>query len=85
MTLSVRLSPEEESLLEMAARRLGRSKSDLARQAVHELCHKLIREEQSSYTMGKDLFDKGRLSDAPGDPLKQQIWEKLRVKHGYMG
>ncbi len=85
MTLSVRLSAEEESLLEMTAHRLGRSKSELARQAVHELCQRLIREEQSSYTMGKDLFDKGCLSVEPTDPLKQEIWKKLHVKHGYMG
>jgi len=85
MTLSVRLSTEEESLLEMAARRSGRSKSELARQAVHELCHKLIREEQSSYSIGKDLFDKGLLSEAPDDSLKKQIWDKLRVKHGNLG
>ncbi len=85
MTLSVRLSPEEEKLLEQTASRLGRSKSDLARQAVHELCQKLIRESQSPYSMGKDLFDAGKLAIAPTDPLKKQIWEKLRAKHGYLG
>ncbi len=37
MTLSVRLSPDEEQLLEKTAMQLGRSKSDLARQAVNEL------------------------------------------------
>ena len=85
MTLSVRLSPEEEKLLEQTANRLGRSKSDLARQAVHELCQKLIRESQSPYSMGKDLFGAGKLAEAPTDPLKKQVWEKLRAKHGYLG
>ena len=85
MTLSVRLSDEEESLLEVTARRLGRSKSELARQAVHELCQRFINEERSSYSIGNDLFDKGELSDRPEDPLKKQIWEELHVKHGYIG
>lgn len=85
MTLSVRLSPDEESLLKKAARRLGRSKSDLARQAVHELCQKLIQDERSSYRLGEDLFGTGELADAPIDPLKKQLLEKLRVKHGHMG
>ena len=85
MTLSVRLSEEDESLLEITAHRLGRNKSALVRQAVHELCHKLIHEEQSAYSMGKELFDQGVLSEAPTKPLKKQIWKKLHVKHGYIG
>lgn len=83
MTLTVRLPPEEENQLEKTARRLGRSKSDLARQAVHELCLKLNQEEHSAYAMGEDLFDVGALAKTPADPLKQQIWEKLQRKHGY--
>ncbi len=74
MTLSVRLPPEEENLLEKTARRLGRSKSDLARQAVHDLCQKLTQEEQSAYALGADLFDAGELADTPTDPLKKKIW-----------
>jgi len=35
MTLTVRLPDKEENLLESTARRLGRNKSDLARQAVY--------------------------------------------------
>ena len=84
MTLSVRLSVDEETLLEKTARRLGRSKSDLARQAVHELCQKLVQEERSPYTLGADLFGAGELADAPADPLKRQIWETLRDKHGHL-
>ncbi len=85
MTLSVRLPPEEENILEKTARRLGRSKSDLARQAVHELCQKLDQEEHSAYAMGEDLFDVGELAKAPSDPLKYQIWQKLQDKHGFSG
>ena len=85
MTLSVRLTTEDEKLLSITARRLGRSKSDLARQAVHELCTKLAQEERSPYSMGKDLFDVGKLAEAPTDPLKKKVWEKLRAKHSRMG
>lgn len=82
MTLTVRLPDKEENILEKTARRLGRSKSDLARQAVHELCQKLAQEEHSAYAIGQDLFDVGVLATAPKDSLKQQIWGKLRDKHG---
>ncbi len=85
MTLSVQLSPEEENLLEQTAQQLGRSKSDLARQAVYELCQKLAREKQSPYGLGEDLFGAGKLASTPSDPLKKQIWEKLRAKHGHVG
>ncbi len=84
MTLSVRLTADEEMFLEKTARRLGRSKSDLARQAVHELCQKLVQEERSPYTLGADLFGAGELANAPADPLKRKIWESLRDKHGHM-
>lgn len=85
MAFSVRLSPHEESILEKTAKRLGRSKSDLTRQAVKELCQRLAHEDQSAYSLGKDLFGAGSLAEAPDDPLKKQVWEKLRAKHGYTG
>ena len=85
MTLSVRLSANEEHLLDITARRLGRSKSDLARQAVAELCQRLGPHIQSPYDLGKDLFGTGELALPPSDPMKRQIWEKLRDKHGYLG
>ena len=84
MTLSVRLSEEDENLLDIASQRLGRNKSELVRRAVHEFCQKLTLENQSAYSMGKELFDKGVHSEAPTEPLKKQIWEKLHVKHGYI-
>lgn len=85
MALNVRLSPDDEHLLEITAKRLGRSKSDLARQAVQELCKKLVQEERSSYSIGMDLFDAGELSAPPSDPTKKQIWEKLHAKHRKLG
>lgn len=83
MALSVRLSADDEHLLEKVAHQLGRSKSDLARQAVHELCQKLIQAEHAAYSMGTDLFDAGKLAKPPSGPLKKQIWEKLRAKHSH--
>ena len=71
MTLSIKPSPDEVRLLEKAARRLGRSKSDLVQQTV---------QEHSPYSIGYNLFGMGELADTPTDPLKKQIWEKLHVK-----
>ena len=84
MPLSVRLSQEDERLLEASARRLGRPKSELVRQAIQELCQKLKQEEFSAYALGEDLFGSGQLAEAPSDPMKRAIWEKLRAKH-HMG
>ena len=84
MTLSVRLSEEDENLLEIAACNLGKNKSELVRQAVHDFCQKLSFEKTSAYSMGEELFDQGVLSNAPTDPLKQQIWEKLHAKYDYI-
>ena len=83
MPLSVRLSKDEEQLLDITSNRLGKNKSELVRQAVYELCQKLANEEQSAYSLGEDLFDQGELSLPPESPLKKQLWEKLHVKHGY--
>lgn len=61
------------------------SKSNLARCTDDELRQKLICESQSPNSMGKDLFGTGKLVEAPTNPFKKQVWEKLRVKHGYLG
>ena len=85
MILSVQLSTEEEIFLEQTARLLGCSKSDLARQAIQELCQKLNKEADSPYSSGEELFGMGKLADASSDPMTKQIWEKLRAPHGYVG
>ena len=82
MTLSVRLNPDDEELLEKTAQRLGRSKSDLARMAVREMCAKYVREEPAPYVLGEDLFESGDLAGPPADPVKRAIQDKLRDKHG---
>lgn len=81
MTLSVRIPPEEQQLLENLARRMGRSKSDLLRQAVRELYQRLAVDQRTPFSLGRDLFGTGSLAPPPTDPLKRQIWEKLRAKH----
>ena len=80
--LSIQLSPEEQALLDTAARRTGRQQNELMRQAVREFCQKMLQEEAATpYELGKDLFETGLLAQAPGDPLKRKIWEKLHEKH----
>ena len=80
MVLSIQLSPEEEIFLEQTAQVLGRSKSDLVREAIHELCQKLNKDVGSPYNSGENLFGMGKLADVPSDPMKKQVWEKLRTK-----
>lgn len=82
MPISVRLSAEEEALLEKASRRSSRSKSDIVKQGVREVCARIVRGEQSPFAMGKDLFGAGNLAPPPADPAKRAIWEKLNAKHG---
>ena len=85
MTISVRLPPEEQHMLEVLARRVGRNKSDLMRQAVRELCQRLAADNRTPYSLGQDLFGTGSPAPAPTDPMKRQIWEKLRAKHRRLG
>lgn len=77
MATSVRLPPEELHMLETAAKRVGRSKSELMRQAVRELCQRLATDNCTPYSLGQDLFGTGSLASPPTDPLKRQIWEKV--------
>ncbi len=82
MMLSIQLSSEEQVLLETVARRTGRQQNELMRQAVCELCKKMLQEETiTPYELGKDLFGVGTLAQAPSDPIKRKIWKKLHEKH----
>ncbi|OFZ72422.1 MAG: hypothetical protein A2W04_09525 [Betaproteobacteria bacterium RBG_16_64_9] len=85
MPLSVRLTAEEEALLEAAARQTARSKSELVRQGVRELCQRLARADRTPFDLGRNLFGAGALAKAPTNPHKRAIWEKLRAKHRRMG
>lgn len=81
MNLSIELSLEEERLLEQATKQLGYSKSDIVRQAIHELCQKIKKEADSPYSSGEDLFGMVKLADAPSDSMKKHVWEKLRNRY----
>jgi hypothetical protein len=37
-------------------------------------------DNRTPYSLGQDLFGNGSLAPVPTDPLKRQIWEKLRTK-----
>jgi hypothetical protein len=85
MPMSVRLTPEEETLLEAAARQSGRSKSELVREGIHQLCSRLARAGRSAYELGEDLFGSGSLARAPRNPAKRATWERLVAKHRRVG
>lgn len=82
MPLSIRLTAEEEALLERACRRSTRSKSDIVKQGVREVCARIVRGEKTPFERGGGLFDAGDLAGPPADPSKRAAWERLRVKHG---
>lgn len=86
MALSVRLTSEEEALLEMVSRQLARSKSELVREGVRELCQRLLKQNgPTPYELGQDLFGAGHLADIPADPDKRRLWEALYAKHRRLG
>lgn len=85
MTISVRLSPDDERLLKDVARQLGKNKSDLVRQAIQELCNKVVRKQRTPFELGEELFEAGLLAEPPLDPLKRKIYDSLSAKHGRLG
>ena len=86
MPVTVRLTTEEEALLNRACRQASLSEDDLIRQSIRELCERLLEQTPPSpYELGRDLFGAGHLADAPIDPTKHQIWEALHAKHGRLG
>lgn len=86
MTLSVRLTSEEEALLETVSRQLARSKSELVREGIRELCQRLLKQSNPTpYELGQDLFGAGHLADTPTDPDKRRLWEALYAKHRSLG
>lgn len=81
MPLSIRLTPEEERLLEKACLRSARSKSDIVKQGVREVCARIVRGDKTPYELGTDLFGAGDLAGPPADKTKRAVWEKLHGKH----
>jgi len=82
---SVRLTQEEEALLEAAAKRTSRSKSELAREGIREFCQRLAPPERSPFEHGKSLFGAGVVAKPPRESTKRAVWEKLRAKHSRLG
>jgi Arc/MetJ-type ribon-helix-helix transcriptional regulator len=82
---SIRLTPEEEALLDEAARRTSRSRSELVREGLREVCQRLIPEGRSASSLGKGLFGAGTLAAPPREPQKRAVWENLRAKHKRLG
>jgi len=85
MPLSIRLTPEEERLLEKACQRSARSKSDIVKQGVREVCSRIVRGDKTPYELGADLFGAGDLAMPPADKTKRAVWEMLRDKHRRTG
>ncbi len=52
MTLSIQLPPEEQALLETLAQRTERQQNELMRQAVRDLCQKMLQEQRGRMGRG---------------------------------
>jgi predicted DNA-binding protein len=85
MPTSVRLDPETELLLKRLARRSGRSKSEVLREALHRMAERSVAEveaEASVYSLIPDLV--GAARQGPPDLArrhKQAYRESLARKH----
>jgi hypothetical protein len=86
MALSIRLLPEDQILLEHAARLLHVSKSELVRRSVAAYVAKLLPADAVSAEIDALYIGQGgglRSFDAVASPQQQAILERLREKHGY--
>lgn len=82
MSLNLFLTTEEKALLDQVSRQSKRSQDDLIHRSIREYCKRQLKQTTpSSYQLGRDLFGAGHLADAPTDPVKRQIWERLHAKH----
>lgn len=85
MTLSIRLEPELERDLALAAERTGRSKSDIVKSCLREHLARLA-PRKTPYELGKDLF--GDPEAKPGvqersspDYTRREIVERVRAEN----
>ena len=82
----MRLTLEEQILLERVSHQSARNPDDLVRQGIRELCQRLLEHTgPTPYETGRDLFGARQLAEPPTDPAKRQIWEALHAKHGRPG
>lgn len=81
MTLTVRLEPELEILLEDHCQAEGTTKSAVVTQALRQYLLTL-RQKRTPYELGADLFgaDDSAASDT-SHTYKRRLKEKLRAKH----
>lgn len=94
MAVSVRMDPLLERELEVAAKRLGKTKSQfiidaversLGRKNPYELMQKLIAEEQAGAYGPLPKKTASRELPYDTETSKQALRAKLRVKHGVSG
>lgn len=81
MTLSIRLEPDLERDLALAAERTGRSKSDIVKSCLREHLARLA-PRKTPYELGEDLF--GGTESGPTDLAenrKAYLTESLHAKH----
>jgi len=87
MALSIRLAAEEELLLERAAAALHLSKSEFIRRSIALYAGKVLPGGGQSAAQVDALYiGRGgglRQADSVRDPVKRQVLERLREKHGY--
>ena len=81
MTLTVRLEPELEELLEDYCQAEGTTKSAVVTEALRQYLLSL-RQQRTPYELGADLFgaDDSEVEDA-SRTYKQRLKEKLSAKH----
>ena len=84
MPTSVRLDPETELLLRQLARRNGRSKSEIIRDALRRLAQEgagTPTDEQGTYALIADLIGVARIGPAIARKHKREYREALTRKH----
>jgi len=78
--LSVRIDEETERRLNDVCRRCGYSKSDAVKLSLQAWLPDL-EPVPDAYALGADLFDLGGAAQPPDDPLRRDIWGRLRAKY----
>lgn len=85
MTLSIRLDPDLERDLALAAERTGRSKSDIVKSCLREHLARLA-PRKTPYELGMDLFgspgvEPGVQERSSPDYVRREIVERVRAEN----
>ncbi len=78
--LSLRLDEQTEARLQVTCRRLGLSKSEAVKRSLQQWLDS-FEPAPDAFDLGLDLFDQGAAADAPSDPQRRQVWERVRAKY----